>query len=159
MTRFRWTDEALASLRRDMNLGLSYAEIAANLGCTVNAVRVRSYKAGFSSRGRSAMLTAERNKGKPRPAALRRRLAAKARERWADPAFRDRVLPIILETNRKPARCRKISLAQDRLRGAAIPPEIAADYRFLLNNKGLPAREALAVLGLLPPSTTASKGA
>jgi len=38
----------------------------------------------------------------------------------------------------------------DLLRGFAVPPEKAADYRFIRFKKGFSAKEAGAVLGLLP---------
>jgi hypothetical protein len=36
------------------------------------------------------------------------------------------------------------------VRGFEVPPEKAEDYRFLTTKKGFRAREAAAVLGLLP---------
>lgn len=161
MARFRWTDEALAELRRLMNYDLPYEEIARRFGngCTANAARCRAYKMGWTGHGRAGRIRGDRLKGKPRDPAVIAKMSATAKANWSDPAYRDRVAPIIAETNRKPKRCAKIRRACELRRGFAIPSDKADEYRFLTNNKSLTAREAGAVLGLIPSHQTTTRGA
>ena len=148
----KWTDEAKAELRRLMNYELTYDEIGERLGCTANAARVKAYKLGWTGfvRGRRA-------KGTKRSPETIAKMAARTKEQWADPAFREKMVAAISEAAKCPKRRAKISKAYAKIRGFDIPADKRADYDFLLRCKGLTKNEAAAVLGILPSNQNRRK--
>lgn len=161
MSRFQWTDDAMAELRRQLNYERTYSEIGMMLGVTENAVRMAVQRFGWSSMGRISFLNHRRNRGKPRSPEVRAKIAAAQKALWQNPEHRERMLATITENNQSPARCQKIRATIARKRGFAVPEEMRADYRWLLDAKNMTAIEAGAALGLTKPSHSiaTSKGA
>lgn len=150
MARFRWTDEVVAELRRQMNLETTYAGIGKMLGVSEIAVRSKVFRLGWGSHGHSSFKAHRRMKGKPKSAAFVANLVEHSRRRWRDPAMRERMLAHLTDPTLKAKRLRAVRAVYDARRGFAVSAEHADEFRRLTQNKGLTAHEAGRILGLIP---------
>lgn len=156
MARFRWTDEAIAAVRRGINLEKTYEQIGAELGVSEASVAHKVKRLGWSSTERSGFLRGRRLKGKKRPKDVARKIARANRRRMKNPEQRAKHAAVCRSLANDPRRLEASRRAMDAKRGGPLTPDIAETVRFLREVGKYRSREAYAIA---IQSTTASKGA
>ncbi|WP_152045480.1 hypothetical protein [Aureimonas psammosilenae] len=142
MARFRWTEEAIAELRRQMNLEKTYAQIAKLLGCSENGVRIKVSRLGWG--GRIGYLASRRMKGKKRPLSVRLKIAKASKARTSTPEHRERFRQAVGSPEIEAKRLAALTAHYDARRGGPLSPHLREAYA-LARSQHFSAREAYAV--------------
>lgn len=161
MARRNWTPDDLAEIRRRWRIGFTYAEIATHFGVSRQSVVLTVRRYGLISPGEARSAAAKRSRGVPKSLEHKRKLAAMQRSKWT-PERRAKTSEIVKArraTDEGRAEIqRALQIVARNKRGFDVPDHLRDEYRFLRRNKNIPAREAGAIIGLIPqPQATGGR--